>query len=104
MLPKGEVLSGAVAFRKRNRVNGSTGSNRVIRGGSWNNDADNCRVANRNWNNPDNRNNNVGFRPANTAPFEWFVFYGNKRVNVLSRRWSCSRYETGTNSRLPPSV
>ena len=59
-------------------VNGSTGSNRVIRGGSWNNDADNCRVSNRNWNGPDNRNNNVGFRPANTAPFEWFVFYGKQ--------------------------
>ncbi|WP_428846465.1 SUMF1/EgtB/PvdO family nonheme iron enzyme [Porphyromonas levii] len=32
------------------------------RGGSWNNDADNCRSANRNNNNPDNRNNNLGFR------------------------------------------
>ena len=38
------------------------GSNRVIRGGSWNNNAENCRVANRNNNNPDNRNNNIGFR------------------------------------------
>ena len=35
--------------------------NRVLRGGSWNNNADNCRVANRNNNNADNRNNN-GFR------------------------------------------
>ncbi len=34
---------------------------RVLRGGSWNNNANNCRVANRN-NNPDNRNNNNGFR------------------------------------------
>ncbi|MBR3831021.1 MAG: SUMF1/EgtB/PvdO family nonheme iron enzyme [Muribaculaceae bacterium] len=31
------------------------------RGGSWNNNANNCRVSNRN-NNPDNRNNNLGFR------------------------------------------
>jgi len=38
------------------------GSNRVIRGGSWNNNPENCRVANRNRNNPDNRNNNTGFR------------------------------------------
>jgi formylglycine-generating enzyme required for sulfatase activity len=38
------------------------GSNRVIRGGSWNNNAENCRTANRNNNNPDNRNNNIGFR------------------------------------------
>jgi hypothetical protein len=42
----------------------------VNRGGSWNNDAVNCRAANRNNNNPDNRNNNLGFRlaPAPTAP------------------------------------
>ncbi len=38
------------------------GRDRVLRGGSWNNDADNCRTANRNRNNPDNRNNNYGFR------------------------------------------
>jgi len=38
------------------------GSNRVLRGGSWNNNARNCRSANRNNNPPDNRNSNVGFR------------------------------------------
>ena len=38
------------------------GSNRVKRGGSWNNNADNCQVVNRNNNNPNNRNNNIGFR------------------------------------------
>ena len=32
------------------------------RGGSWNNNAHNCRTANRNNNTPDNRNNNIGFR------------------------------------------
>jgi len=32
------------------------------RGGSWNNEARNARCACRNRNNPDNRNNNVGFR------------------------------------------
>ena len=32
------------------------------RGGSWNNNARNCRVANRNNNTPDNRNNNLGLR------------------------------------------
>lgn len=36
--------------------------NRVNCGGSWNNDAQNCRVANRNNNTPSNRNNNIGFR------------------------------------------
>ncbi|MDR1122223.1 MAG: RNA-directed DNA polymerase [Dysgonamonadaceae bacterium] len=39
-------------------------SNRVNRGGSWNNNAGNCRVANRNNNSPDNSNNNLGFRLA----------------------------------------
>jgi len=34
----------------------------VLRGGSWNNNPDNARSANRNRNNADNRNNNVGFR------------------------------------------
>ncbi|MDO4629775.1 MAG: SUMF1/EgtB/PvdO family nonheme iron enzyme [Planctomycetia bacterium] len=39
-----------------------SGSNRVNRGGSWNNNAKNCRSANRNNNSPENRNNNLGFR------------------------------------------
>ena len=40
------------------------GSNRVNRGGSWNNNARNCRAANRNRNDPANTNNNLGFRVA----------------------------------------
>lgn len=42
-------------------------SNRVCRGGSWNNnDPSRLRGANRNNNTPDNRNNNLGFRCAST--------------------------------------
>jgi len=37
----------------------------VLRGGSWNNNASNCRVANRNNNDPTNSNNNNGFRLSN---------------------------------------
>ncbi|MDN3635588.1 SUMF1/EgtB/PvdO family nonheme iron enzyme [Neolewinella lacunae] len=45
--------------------------NRVQRGGSWNNNARNCRCAYRNNRRPDNRNNNLGFRlaaPAHPRP------------------------------------
>ena len=40
------------------------GANRVLRGGSWNNNGRNARSANRNRNTPDNRNQNIGFRLA----------------------------------------
>lgn len=39
-----------------------SGPARVLRGGSWNNNAQNCRVSNRNRNNPANRNNENGLR------------------------------------------
>ncbi|MCR4406306.1 MAG: SUMF1/EgtB/PvdO family nonheme iron enzyme [Anaerolineae bacterium] len=35
---------------------------RVLRGGSWNNNERNARCACRNHNDPDNFNNNIGFR------------------------------------------
>ena len=34
----------------------------MLRGGSWNNNATNLRVSNRNNNDPAERNNNIGFR------------------------------------------
>ena len=40
----------------------STGSSRVSRGGSWNDSAQYCRVANRGGNNPGNTGYNLGFR------------------------------------------
>lgn len=39
----------------------------MLRGGSWNNNPENLRSANRNNNTPTNRNNNIGFRIARTA-------------------------------------
>ncbi len=42
-------------------------SNRVIRGGNFNNNATNLLPPNRNNNTPTNRNNNVGFRCAKTV-------------------------------------
>ncbi len=43
---------------------GHKGTNRVVRGGSWNNNARNARSATRNWIHAAERNNNVGFRLA----------------------------------------
>jgi sulfatase modifying factor 1 len=48
----------------------SKGTHRVNRGGGWNNTARNCRCANRNANQPSNRNNNLGLRPAAPAGLE----------------------------------
>jgi formylglycine-generating enzyme required for sulfatase activity len=48
----------------------------VIRGGSYNNNANNLQVGNRNNNNPNNANNNIGFRFASTGAtmsFELFT-------------------------------
>ena len=36
--------------------------NRVLRGGSWNNNAQNCRVAARGYAGPDGQYDDVGFR------------------------------------------
>ncbi|MEM6967300.1 MAG: hypothetical protein AAF573_21230 [Bacteroidota bacterium] len=52
------------------------------RGGSWNNNARNCRVSNRNNNSPDNRNNNLGFRLVLSSRMDGFP--------LLNRCLSCS--------------
>lgn len=54
----------------RNSLGAIRGSNRVKRGGSWNNNASNCRSANRNNNDPENTNNNLGFRPLAQQPVD----------------------------------
>jgi len=51
----------------RSRAAGG-GPDRVLRGGSWNNDSTNARAAYRNHNHPDNHNDNIGFRVALAAP------------------------------------
>ena len=57
------------------------GSNRVIRGGSWNNNAENCRSANRNNNTPDRRNRNIGFRLLSSAQWPDEI----RRIPLLGR-------------------
>lgn len=44
------------------RLRGWAKDHRVLRGGAFNNNQRNVRCAYRNRNDPDNRNNNVGFR------------------------------------------
>jgi len=58
-------------------VTETTGSNRVNRGGGWNNDAVNCRSANRNRNSPGNRNDNLGFRLVSASRSRWDAVYGS---------------------------
>jgi hypothetical protein len=43
---------------------GRSGAGRALRGGSWNSNSRNVRCANRNANDPANRNDNIGFRCA----------------------------------------
>ncbi len=60
----------ADTFGFRKSLGAIQGSNRVNRGGSWNNSSSNCRSANRNRNSPDNTNNNLGFRPLAQQPVD----------------------------------
>ncbi|WP_353743134.1 SUMF1/EgtB/PvdO family nonheme iron enzyme [Dethiosulfatarculus sandiegensis] len=60
----GTHIGFANVYSKKPCLNGTR--LRTTLGGSWNNTAENARCANRNNNNPDNRNNNVGFRCART--------------------------------------
>jgi hypothetical protein len=66
------------------------GSDRVIRGGSWYGLARLCRSANRNNNDPGNRNNNLGFRLANTQTAGAGSFKDDPGAPFVSRRPSRS--------------
>ncbi|MCB9473381.1 MAG: SUMF1/EgtB/PvdO family nonheme iron enzyme [Candidatus Delongbacteria bacterium] len=54
------------------------GSNRVIRGGNWNNSATNLRCANRNNNTPSNTNNNIGVRLCSTLDRPFRGLHGRR--------------------------
>ena len=57
-----------------------SGTNRVNRGGSWINDARNCRAPNRNNDPPGNRNHNLGFRLLSTRRRQGARFKDRGRV------------------------
>jgi formylglycine-generating enzyme required for sulfatase activity len=61
------------------------GENRVLRGGSWINNARNCRSANRNHNHPGNRNDNIGLRLSRARP-------GQKALLTRSPSGPCATF------------
>jgi hypothetical protein len=78
------------------------GSNRVIRGGSWNNNAGNLRSAKRNNNAPDNRNNKLGLRfvstrqqPGEDRPRISFACTGHVQVVILRQPSSVGQISHG---------
>ena len=85
---------GLSAWRFRRRVlnslavGGLKASNRVNRGGGWNNKPRNARSANRNRNTPENRNNNLGFRLAR-AQRTWWMPWRTEPAALPSRWPSC---------------
>ena len=69
-----------------------------LRGGSWINNQNNARAVYRNNNNPDNRNNNIGFRVASHVSLgspEMLLGHGSgPRRSVAKQRrivWSARR-------------
>ena len=68
----------------------------MLRGGGWNNNANNVRAANRNNDNPDNRNDNIGFRCVGGALPGAFL------AGQVRRLYGHGARATGENSRPVP--
>ncbi len=68
---------------------------RVLRGGSWNNDARNVRAAYRNHNEPSNRNHNLGFRCAELTT--------EPDGSLLNRPASCPSFRATANASRRPA-
>ncbi|MBP8019142.1 MAG: SUMF1/EgtB/PvdO family nonheme iron enzyme [Hylemonella sp.] len=68
----------------------------TLRGGSWNNNPDNARCSYRNRNQPDNWNNNIGFRVVlsidGTGQYCLRCTAPRSRPKPSSAVLSCSRY------------
>jgi len=64
----------------------------VNRGGGFNNTASNARSANRNNNTPENRNNNLGVRPAKVS---------HRQIASVARLRGSLRRARDTQIRLP---
>lgn len=81
-----------------NRRGNPVSTQRVLRGGAWINNPENARSANRNRNNPDNRNNNRGFRVV-CASHTPLVF---QQTGMLRSPRSAECGETGGMARVCP--
>jgi hypothetical protein len=66
----------------------------VKRGGSWNNNANNCTVSNRNNNNATNSNNNIGFRLVSILLYKNLFCKHGRSEKGKSRFLSCSQVGT----------
>ena len=58
----------------------------MLRGGSWNNNAQNVRSAYRNHNDPGNRNDNIGFRCAQAQDRAGWLRFEQTQVQSAERR------------------
>ena len=78
---------------------GHKGSKRVMRGGSWINDARNARSAQRNANEPGNRNQNLGLRLARARGWAGVPAFDPTAIlsgmAALDRAPTCRRKVTG---------
>ena len=67
-------MNGAMTGTRRkqkaasNPIGPDRGSGRVFRGGCWSSPAADCRAANRDWRQPSDRNDDLGFRLALVLP------------------------------------
>jgi hypothetical protein len=84
--PHGRRLEEARETDSIFRGRAPTGDNRVNRGGSFDNTADRTRAANRNRNNPDNANDNQGFRVVLPEPEVMPSTNASHPKQALSRR------------------
>ena len=61
-----------------------------LRGGAWNNPAENLQAANRNRNDARNRNDNIGFRVAVAPRTRWRTNGARHRAGVFLGAYSMS--------------
>ena len=97
--PSDEDGSGGGGFRvvKETKPSVTAGNFRVIRGGSWDNTAEDCRSANREWDDRSGRYDDNGFRVVKETEPKFRVIRGGSWGNTAA---GCRSADRG---RLTPS-